>query len=465
MWIAGLARPAEAAPAPAHAVQPRPPVGRDRHGLHEPEPVGARRPGVRLHRDADAAAAQDRRRPLDGEPQVQRADRRLDARGLRLARGAVASRSRASATTCARSRSPRATRSRPRSGSASRSTATASASSSTAVRRRRRRERRRGWSPSTRTPTSSRPTLRAGGERRESLRDAARIEAGLRGFLDGRRLQGLHRHLRGPRRAARSCPGIAVQRLMADGYGFGAEGDWKTAALVRIIEGDGRRASRAARRSWRTTPTTSRRASRRCSARTCSRCARRSRRAAVAARSTRSRSAAARTRCGSSSPPRPGRRSSSGLLDLGDRFRLVANEVEVVDARARSCRACRSRGRSGSRSPTSPPRPRPGSIAGGPHHTVLHDARRRSRRCHDFARDRRASSSLVIDERTDRLATSRRSCAGTRPTTTSPAGSSADGRARRAAGAGPRGEPRDRPRRARRPHVRQRQRRRPRARA
>lgn len=31
-------------------------------------------------------------------------------------------------------------------------------------------------------------------------------------------------------------PGLAVQRLMADGYGFGAEGDWKTAALVRAMK-------------------------------------------------------------------------------------------------------------------------------------------------------------------------------------------------------------------------------------
>ena len=52
MWIAGLL-PAEAAPSPAHAVQPRAAVGGDRHGLHEPEPVGARRPRVRVHRNAD----------------------------------------------------------------------------------------------------------------------------------------------------------------------------------------------------------------------------------------------------------------------------------------------------------------------------------------------------------------------------------------------------------------------------
>jgi L-arabinose isomerase len=77
--------------------------------------------------------------------------------------------------------------------------------------------------------------LRVGGERRESLRDAARIEAGLRGFLDRggfgaftdtfKNLDGLEQ-----------LPGIAAQRLMADGYGFGAEGDWKTAALLRIAK-------------------------------------------------------------------------------------------------------------------------------------------------------------------------------------------------------------------------------------
>src|SRR5690625_5671660 len=34
----------------------------------------------------------------------------------------------------------------------------------------------------------------------------------------------------------RQLPGLAVQRLMADGYGFGAEGDWKTAILVRVAK-------------------------------------------------------------------------------------------------------------------------------------------------------------------------------------------------------------------------------------
>jgi L-arabinose isomerase len=79
------------------------------------------------------------------------------------------------------------------------------------------------------------PTLRAGGEKRASLRDAARIEAGLRQVLDAggfRAFTTTFEDLGG----LRQLPGIAVQRLMADGYGFGAEGDWKTAALVRVTK-------------------------------------------------------------------------------------------------------------------------------------------------------------------------------------------------------------------------------------
>jgi L-arabinose isomerase len=79
------------------------------------------------------------------------------------------------------------------------------------------------------------PDLRKGGPRHASLRDAARIEAGLRGFLEdigANAFTDTFEDLAG----LRQLPGIAVQRLMADGYGFGAEGDWKTAALVRIMK-------------------------------------------------------------------------------------------------------------------------------------------------------------------------------------------------------------------------------------
>ncbi len=76
---------------------------------------------------------------------------------------------------------------------------------------------------------------RPGGGRRQSLRDAARIELGMRAFLeDGgfkaftTTFEDLH--------GLPQLPGLAVQRLMNDGYGFGAEGDWKTAALVRALK-------------------------------------------------------------------------------------------------------------------------------------------------------------------------------------------------------------------------------------
>jgi L-arabinose isomerase len=77
--------------------------------------------------------------------------------------------------------------------------------------------------------------LRPGGERAESLRDGARIEFGLRRFLvDGgfgaftTTFEDLH--------GLTQLPGLAVQRLMRDGYGFGAEGDWKTASMVRAMK-------------------------------------------------------------------------------------------------------------------------------------------------------------------------------------------------------------------------------------
>jgi L-arabinose isomerase len=77
--------------------------------------------------------------------------------------------------------------------------------------------------------------LRPGGDRRESLRYEARIELALRAFLDRggfRAFTDSFEDLTG----LDQLPGLAVQRLMADGYGFGAEGDWKTAALGRVLK-------------------------------------------------------------------------------------------------------------------------------------------------------------------------------------------------------------------------------------
>ena len=82
------------------------------------------------------------------------------------------------------------------------------------------------------------PELAADGDRHDSLRYGARIEAGLRAFLhDGgfgafttnfQDLGGL-----------RQLPGLAVQRLMAEGYGFGGEGDWKTSVMLHTLKAMG----------------------------------------------------------------------------------------------------------------------------------------------------------------------------------------------------------------------------------
>jgi len=77
--------------------------------------------------------------------------------------------------------------------------------------------------------------LRKNGPRHSSLRDGARIELGLRAFLKDGGFKGFtttFEDLHG----LKQLPGLAVQRLMADGYGFGAEGDWKTCALLRAMK-------------------------------------------------------------------------------------------------------------------------------------------------------------------------------------------------------------------------------------
>ena len=77
------------------------------------------------------------------------------------------------------------------------------------------------------------PELRKGGERHDSLRDGARIELGLRAFLAEGGFGAFTTSFEDLGDLPQ-LPGLAVQRLMAEGYGFGAEGDWKTAILVRV---------------------------------------------------------------------------------------------------------------------------------------------------------------------------------------------------------------------------------------
>ncbi|TWT83998.1 L-arabinose isomerase [Planctomycetes bacterium CA13] len=77
--------------------------------------------------------------------------------------------------------------------------------------------------------------MQTGGKQRDSLRYAAKVEIGLRTFLESvgacaftDTFEDLH--------GLEQLPGMPVQRLMADGYGFGGEGDWKTSALVRVAK-------------------------------------------------------------------------------------------------------------------------------------------------------------------------------------------------------------------------------------
>ncbi|MGZ8528373.1 MAG: L-arabinose isomerase, partial [Candidatus Limnocylindrales bacterium] len=212
------------------------------------------------------------------------------------------------------------------------------------------------------------PELGPSGTRRPELREAARIEAGLRSFLeqgDFGAFTDTFEDLDG----LRQLPGIAAQRLMADGYGFGAEGDWKTAVLVRLtkvmaaglpggtsfmedytydLDPAGPRVLGA--HMLEVCPTI----------------------------------AQGRPRCeihplsigGRSDPVRlvfdaaPGPAFVAGMTDLGDRFRIVANEIDIVGA-----------GHALPRLPVARAvwMPRPDLrtaveawlIAGGAHHTVL----------------------------------------------------------------------------------------------
>jgi L-arabinose isomerase len=79
------------------------------------------------------------------------------------------------------------------------------------------------------------PEARIEGVIRNSIREQARIELGMKSFLEEGNFSAFtttFEDLHG----IKQLPGLAVQHLMAEGYGFGAEGDWKTAALVRIMK-------------------------------------------------------------------------------------------------------------------------------------------------------------------------------------------------------------------------------------
>ncbi len=140
----------------------------------------------------------------------------------------------ASVITCAKLLSPKATRSKRRSDWVIRSMDMVSViwSSSSAPSRRQKSIELVAEYDDSYTVAES---LRLGGNQRQSLREAARIELGLRAFLEDGHFKAFTTTFEDLYGLVQ-LPGLAVQRLMAEGYGFGAEGDWKTAALVRAMK-------------------------------------------------------------------------------------------------------------------------------------------------------------------------------------------------------------------------------------
>jgi L-arabinose isomerase len=239
------------------------------------------------------------------------------------------------------------------------------------------------------------PELRKDGDRHDSLRYAARIEAGLRQFLVAGRFGAFTTNFE-DLGGLRQLPGLAVQRLMADGYGFGGEGDWKTSALLAAVKamgaGTGRGTSFMEDYTYHFGPGEPK---------------------ILGAHMLEvcPTIASARPRC-EIHPLGIGNREDPvrlvfdavagpgvviGLADMGDRFRLVANEIEVVppDEPLPSLPVARAVWK---------PQPSLSTsaecwlTAGGPHHTVMTQAVG-SETLRDFA-DMERTELLVIDERT-----------------------------------------------------------------
>ena len=244
MWIAGL----DALQKPLLHLHTQAnvelPWADDRLRLHEPQPGRARRPGVRVHRDPARRRPQDRRRARHATRAVTRLDRHLGARARRLGGDAVALKL-------------------ARFGDNMRYVAVTEGDKTEAEirfgvsvntwgvndlvdcgRRRPPTPRSTRWSSEyedrydvvrrTRAPAASGTSRCATAPRSSSACAPSSRRGGFGAFTTTFEDLG----------ALRQLPGLAVQRLMADGYGFGAEGDWKTAILRARRERDGRRPAR-----------------------------------------------------------------------------------------------------------------------------------------------------------------------------------------------------------------------------
>jgi L-arabinose isomerase len=162
-------------------------------------------------------------------------------------------------------------------------------------------------------------------------------------------------------------PGLAVPALMADGYGFGAEGDWKTAALVRAMKVMASRPGPAAPPSWRTTPTTWTQAGPRSWAPICWR-------SVPSIAEGKPRLEVHPLGIGGKADPmpaglqchRPAPASMCLLVDMGNRFRLIVNEVDVVASGRRSAEAAGGAGGLGTKTGSGHRRRLPGFTPGAP---------------------------------------------------------------------------------------------------
>lgn len=212
------------------------------------------------------------------------------------------------------------------------------------------------------------PDLRVGGVRRTALREAARIEAGLRTFLDSggfRAFTNTFEDLGG----LSQLPGIAVQRLMAEGYGFGAEGDWKTAALLRAakVMAAGLPGGTSFMEDY--TYDLAPGAGLVLGAHMLEVC--------PSLASDRPSCEIHPLSIGARDDPvrlvftaSPGPAVNAALVDLGDRFRLLVNEVDLVDPGQRLPRLPVARALWRPR-PDLPAAAEAWLVSGGPHHTVL----------------------------------------------------------------------------------------------
>ena len=239
------------------------------------------------------------------------------------------------------------------------------------------------------------PGLARDGERHGSLRYAARIEAGLRTFLTEGGFGAFTTNFQ-DLGGLRQLPGLAVQRLMADGYGFGGEGDWKTSALLAAVKAMGTRTGLGTSFMEDYTYHFGPGEPKILGAHMLEVCPS---------------IAVDRPSCeihplgiGGREDPvrlvfdaRPGPAVVIGMVDLGDRFRLVANEVEVVasDEPLPNLPVARAVWKP---APSLSSSAESWLTAGGPHHTVLTQAVS-SEILQDFAHALHTEL-LLIDEHT-----------------------------------------------------------------